>query len=168
MIKVFVSALLFLIAADTVAGNMYIYKDKDRQVLLTKVNPSSNSYKLTHKTDAHIDSEITVAKKSLMKARKQLAEQHLKNVQIDREKGIRVSDTDEIVYKVGDTSKKDVGAKIGMTTDQVLNETYWGLEKPDYVHKVDDKYGELEQRYYNNDGALYFDNGRLRSIQIFR
>mgnify|MGYP000976155943 FL=1 len=80
MIKVFVSALLFLIAADTVAGNMYIYKDKDRQVLLTTVNQSSNSYKLTNKTDAHIDSEITVAKKSLMKARKQLAEQHLKNV----------------------------------------------------------------------------------------
>lgn len=168
MVKIIIGALLALMSASTTAGNMYIYKDKGGQVLLTNVNSSGSSHRLPTKANIHIDDEITVAKKKLMEARKKLAEQHLKNIQIKREKGVSVSNEDEIVYKVGDTSEKDVGAKIGMTKKQVINQTHWGLENPDYIHKVDDRYGELEQWYYQDNGALYFDNGKLSSIQIFR
>ena len=42
MVKLLVSALLALTAANALAGNMYIYKDKGGQVLLTNVNPSGN------------------------------------------------------------------------------------------------------------------------------
>ena len=42
MVKLLVSALLALTAVNALAGNMYIYKDKGGQVLLTNVNPSGN------------------------------------------------------------------------------------------------------------------------------
>lgn len=47
MIKLLVSALLALTAANALAGNMYIYKDKGGQVLVTNVNPSGNYDKFT-------------------------------------------------------------------------------------------------------------------------
>ena len=49
MIRLLVSALLALTAANALAGNMYIYKDKGGQVLLTNVNPSGNFDKLNKK-----------------------------------------------------------------------------------------------------------------------
>jgi len=49
MFKVLVGALLALTTANALAGNMYIYKDKGGQVLLTNVNPSSNVDKFTKK-----------------------------------------------------------------------------------------------------------------------
>lgn len=48
MIRLLVSALLALTAANALAGNMYIYKDKGGQVLLTNVNPSGNAEKLSN------------------------------------------------------------------------------------------------------------------------
>ncbi len=47
MVKLLVSALLALTSANALAGNMYIYKDKGGQVLLTNVNPSGNYDKFT-------------------------------------------------------------------------------------------------------------------------
>lgn len=47
MIRLLVSALLALTAANALAGNMYIYKDKGGQVLLTNVNPTGNYDKFT-------------------------------------------------------------------------------------------------------------------------
>lgn len=170
MVKIIIGALLALISANTIAGNMYVYKDKDGQVLLINVNPSGSSHRSTKEANIHIDDETTAYEKKLVEARKQLAEQHLKNMQTNREKGIRVSNKDEVLYSLNDYSEvnNDVGAKIGMTKEQVLNQTHWRLSSPTYVHKVDDKRGELEQWYYHNKGALYFDNGKLSSIQIFR
>jgi len=49
MIRLLVSALLALTAANALAGNMYMYKDKGGQVLLTNVNPSGNAEKFTKK-----------------------------------------------------------------------------------------------------------------------
>lgn len=49
MIKLLVGTLLALTAANSIAGNMYIYKDKGGQVLLTNVNPSSDFDKFTKK-----------------------------------------------------------------------------------------------------------------------
>lgn len=42
MVKLLAGALLALTAANSVAGNMYIYKDQDGKVLATNVNPSGN------------------------------------------------------------------------------------------------------------------------------
>lgn len=42
MVKILVGALLVLTAAHTVAGNIYIYKDKDGKVLAVNINPSSS------------------------------------------------------------------------------------------------------------------------------
>lgn len=63
---------------------MYVYKDKDGQVLLINVNPSGNSHRSTKEANIHIDDETTAYEKKLVEARKQLAEQHLKNMQTNR------------------------------------------------------------------------------------
>jgi|25_taG_2_1085351.scaffolds.fasta_scaffold03606_3 hypothetical protein len=49
MLKLLVGALLALTAANSIAGNTYVYKDKGGQVLLTNVNPSGNFDKFTKK-----------------------------------------------------------------------------------------------------------------------
>lgn len=51
MVKILISTLLVLTSANALAGNMYIYKDKGGQVLLTNVNPSIdvNAEKFTKK-----------------------------------------------------------------------------------------------------------------------
>ena len=47
MTRLLVGAVLALTAVNVIAGNMYIYKDKGGQVLLTNVNPSGNFDKFT-------------------------------------------------------------------------------------------------------------------------
>ena len=47
MTRLLIFSLLALTAANTLAGNMYIYKDKGGQVLLTNVNPTGNYDKFT-------------------------------------------------------------------------------------------------------------------------
>lgn len=50
MLRIFVGTLLALTAANSIAANMYIYKDKDGKAHLTNVsNPSGNSGKYTKK-----------------------------------------------------------------------------------------------------------------------
>lgn len=49
MTRLLIFSLLALTAANALAGNMYIYKDKGGQVLLTSVNPSGNFDKFTKK-----------------------------------------------------------------------------------------------------------------------
>ena len=49
MIRLLVGAVLALTAVNVIAGNMYIYKDKGGQVLLTNVNSSGNFVKFTKK-----------------------------------------------------------------------------------------------------------------------
>jgi len=92
-----------------------------------------------------------------------LTKQNLKNLQESRKESPLKHDKSEVVFKVGDASKRDVGAKIGMTQNKVLDKTYWG--KPDYTHKVMDEYGKLELWSYDSHGFLLFDNDKL--IQIF-
>lgn len=75
----------------------------------------------------------------------------------------------EVVYKVGDISKTDVGVKIGMTKDQVVNKSYWG--KPDRVYTTIDGNNKYElwiyevhgyrNGIYKIDASLYFINGKL-------
>ena len=58
MLKLLVGALLTLTAANSVAGNITIYKDKGGKVLLTSVNPSGNFDKFTKKVKVTDDKAI--------------------------------------------------------------------------------------------------------------
>lgn len=49
IVKILVGSLLALSAANAIAGNMDIYKDKEGKVLLTNVNQSGNFEKFTKK-----------------------------------------------------------------------------------------------------------------------
>lgn len=171
MRKLLVGTLLALIAAHTVAGNMYIYKDKDGKVLAVNVNPSGKSDNIISVKTTYFHSDNYAPNQDDQPRNgRDSAVKLLKNMQENRRKGIHVSNESEITKMVGQglDDGLDLGAKVGMTKRQVLNQTHWGLEIPDYVHKVSDKYGELEQWYYHDNGALYFDKGKLSSIQILR
>lgn len=113
--------------------------------------------------------EQRVLKERLKVAKDGLAEQYLKLFKTNRESAYSGYDKDEVVYRVGDVSKKDVGAKIGMTMDQVLNETYWG--KPESVYKDTNGNEKMELWIYEihgerkgvtqRNGWLCFINGKL-------
>lgn len=111
------------------------------------------------------DKETISVKEDLNEAREKVERANLKAIQNYRKKGKSMSAlsdfTNEIVYKVGDASKNNIGAKIGMTPDQVLK-TYW--RQPDMITKDSDELGSLEQWNYQNYGTLIFDNGKLVSI----
>lgn len=55
------------------------------------------------------------------------------------------------------------GARIGMTPEQVINQTNWG--KPSSVRRTTTKHGVSEQWIYPGQQYLYFDDGRLSAIQ---
>ena len=54
-------------------------------------------------------------------------------------------------------------ARIGMTKDQVINDTEWG--KPEKVNTTTTASGNTEQWRYFGGGYLYFTNGRLTAIR---
>ena len=68
---------------------------------------------------------------------------------------------EERAYQKQLASKPD--AAIGMTKSQVRNKTNWG--KPNYIKTTTDKYGVREQWVYDDYQYLYFDNGKLVTIQ---
>lgn len=55
------------------------------------------------------------------------------------------------------------GARIGMNEKQVLNNTNWGTPKS--VNRTTTRYGVREQWVYGNGNYLYFENGKLITIQ---
>lgn len=69
---------------------------------------------------------------------------------------------DDMREKQRQLAKKPAAA-IGMTKSQVLNSTNWG--KPKSVNTTTNKYGTQEQWVYGNYQYLYFDNGKLTTIQ---
>lgn len=58
---------------------------------------------------------------------------------------------------------KKPGVKIGMTSKDVIKKTSWG--KPQSINKTTNQYGVHEQWIYGDGNYLYFENGRLTSIQ---
>jgi len=119
------------------------------------------------------DKELTALKEKLKISGSELGKSYLKLFKNNRESAYRGYDRDEeAVYRVGDTSKKDIGAKIGMSTDQVLNKSYWG--KPDNKYTAIDANDKLELWTYKRygyrkgttkrTGLLFFINGKLTHI----
>ena len=62
-----------------------------------------------------------------------------------------------------DELAKKPGVRIGMTPDQVINETSWG--RPEYINRTTTSAGVNEQWVYGLRNYLYFNNGILVSIQ---
>lgn len=58
---------------------------------------------------------------------------------------------------------KKPAAKIGMTKNQVRNQTNWG--EPNSINKTVTAYGTIEQWIYDDYQYLYFKNGKLTTIQ---
>ena len=115
--------------------------------------------------------EKRTLKERIRTAENELAEAQLKVFKNNRKVALRGYDNDEVVYKVNDNSKKDIGAKIGMSKEQVINKTYWG--KPDNSNRVIDGKDELELWSYKrygiasaNQGLLFFINGKLSHIMV--
>jgi len=125
----------------------------------------------------HDDSdEYRALKEKLKVAENESGETLLRLFKNNRKTAYHGYDKDEeVVYKAGDISKKDVSTKIGMTTDQVLNKTYWG--KPENIYTTIDgndklelwKYEIHEYRYEvsESEGLLFFINGKLTHIIRF-
>lgn len=55
------------------------------------------------------------------------------------------------------------GVRIGMTQEQVINETNWG--KPQRINRTTTAAGTREQWVYGDRNYLYFTDGKLTSIQ---
>lgn len=123
--------------------------------------------------DGILKEDLSIAKEELRIAKNKLGEANLNSFKENRKVGSGGYDKDEVVYVVGDTSKKDVGAKIGMTTEQIINKTYWG--KPDNRYAVIDRnekielwtyyiYGDRKGVSHQRTGHLFFVNGKLTHI----
>ena len=112
--------------------------------------------------------EIRMLKEELEVLKSEAAELNLIGYKTHRV-GYQRYAKDEVVYRVGDTRKKEVGAKIGMSKEQVMNETHWG--KPDRIHTIIDRDSILDSWTYEifgdrngitqSTGTLYFINGKL-------
>ena len=55
------------------------------------------------------------------------------------------------------------GARIGMGTNEVVNDTSWG--KPHSINRTTGSFGTTEQWVYGSGNYLYFNNGKLTTIQ---
>ena len=79
------------------------------------------------------------------------------------------SDCDKIVKANEEKLKEDEhqrslpGARLGMTQKQVIEKTNWG--KPESINRSTGRWGVHEQWVYGGGNYLYFENGKLTSIQ---
>lgn len=157
MFKLIVSVVLTLSAINAVAGEV------------TFVNPDGSGDTYTTYVPDKIEKYYGKDKKGmyeavLRRASENLLLAHLGIYQLDRRLGILVPQKDEILLKNG----IDIGAKIGMTKNQVLTKTHWG--KPDYINTTTDEIGKIEQWIYGNHlkgpvKYLIFDRSKLALIE---
>lgn len=163
MKRILASILITSLAFSASAGNMYIYKDKGGQVLLNNVNPSNNFDKFTKKvkTTYYKDSEA-YSSASDEGSRKGLDDNYL-------EAGIDMGTINKWRAKAAEREAaakklaKKPNAAIGMSKSQVRNKTNWG--EPKYINTTTNRYGTHEQWVYDDYQYLYFDNGKLTTIQ---
>lgn len=121
MFKLMMSALLALSAINAVAGEV------------TFVDPDGNgnghiyTIHVPDKIEKHYGKDKKAMYETILRMSGQdLLLAHLGVFQLDRRMGILIPQKDEILLKNG----IDIGAKMGMTKNQVLAKTHWG--KPNY------------------------------------
>ena len=152
-----------LLAVNASAGNMYIHKDKGGQVLLTNVNPEGNfdsfikKVKVTYYKDPEAYSSASDEDST-----KSLDDNYLE-AGIDMSTINRWRANAAEIEAAAKKLAKNPDAAIGMTKSQVRNKTNWG--DPNYIKTTTNKYGTHEQWVYDDYQYLYFDNGKLTTIQ---
>lgn len=153
MIRILVGSLLALSAVNAVAGEV------------TFIDENGNAY-TTHITDT-IEEFYGNDKRAMLAAQGQrisanYATTYLQTFQTNRRMKSLVPEKSETVFRNGNNI--DVGAKMGMTPNQVLIKTHWG--KPEYTNVTTDELGKLEQWIYGDYvNYLTFDNDKLISIR---
>lgn len=154
IIKILVGSLLALSAVNAFAGEVtFVHENGD--VYTTHVPYKIEKYYGKDKK-AMYEAILRISGEDLLLA-------HLGVFQLDRRIGALIPRKDEILLKNG----IDIGAKMGMTKNQVLAKTHWG--KPDYINTTTDELGKIEQWIYGNylKGSvkyLVFDKNKLISI----
>lgn len=131
-------AVFLFIVSNTYAAfdaDSYIYSDDSNEMIIMKI-------RLQDSHDKYAQSVLKTLRKN-------------KNM-------LDSYDKSEVVYKIDDISKKDVGAKIGMNKEQVVNKTYWG--EPDTIHKNINEYDSLELWTYWVSGT----SQTVRAMLVFR
>ena len=133
-------------------GNMYIYKDKNGQALLTGIKPSGNFDKFTKRVD--------VSYKDMKAHTTSNSEPYL------------IYNDDEISKSIRDLARhardkqrqlaKKPDAKIGMSKNQVLNNSKWG--QPKNIITTVDASGKSEKWLYSKQEYLHFKNDKLISM----
>lgn len=137
--------------------------DENGQAYLTNVNPEGNFDKFTKKVKVtyYKDSEAYNSA-SDEDSTKSLDGNYL-------EAGIDMSTINRWRANAAESEAaakklaKKPNAAIGMTKSQVRNKTNWG--EPKYINTTTNKYGTHEQWVYDDYQYLYFDNGKLTTIQ---
>jgi len=156
IMKLLFCSLLALSAVNALAGEV------------TFVNADGNGHTYTTHVPDKIEKHYGKDKKAMYDAMLRISGEdlllaHLGVFQLDRRIGILIPRKDEILLKNG----IDIGAKMGMTKNQVLAKTHWG--KPDYINTTTDELGKIEQWIYGNHlkGSvkyLLFDRSKLALI----
>lgn len=152
MVKLLIGALLALTAANAVAGNI-TYKVDDGSMRTTHITDTIEEF--------YGNDKRAMLAAQLLRTQASYATTYLQVYQTNRRMKALVPEKSETVFRNGNNI--DVGAKIGMTPNQVLTKTHWG--KPQYTNVTTDELGKLEQWIYGDYvNFLIFDNDRLISI----
>lgn len=151
--KILLGSLLALSAANAFAGNI-TYRADDGSMRTTHITDTIEKF--------YGNDKRAMLAAQLRRAKDASATTYLQIYQTNRRMKSLVPDKSEIVFRNG--NNVDVGAKIGMTPNQVLTKTHWG--KPQYTNVTTDELGKLEQWIYGDHvNFLIFDNDRLISIR---
>lgn len=153
ILKILIGSLLVLSATNTIAGNI-TYKADDGSMRTTHITDTIE--------DFYRNDKRAMINAQLLRSQASYATSYLQIYQTNRRMKSLVPEKSETVFRNGNNI--DVGAKIGMTPNQVLTKTHWG--KPQYTNVTTDEMGKLEQWIYGDYvNFLIFDNDKLISIQ---
>lgn len=185
MLRVLV-CLVLLVSINLHAGNIYVFKNKDGETLLSnsvekdadgnlKVKPIKENMFGEYKVSDNNISSSFVDTHNLTNAqiKEKIKTLKIKINQKYDDEGYLILLDEKRVYKNHIQAYQDEldrrilaskpSVKIGMTSKQVALNTNWG--KPDTVNRTTLKNGVHEQWVYPGKGYLYFDNGKLVAIQ---
>lgn len=133
-------------------GSTYVYIDKNGQALLTRINPSGKFDKFPKRVDSSY--------KDMKAHTNSTSEPYLSY------------DNDEISKSISDLARhardkqrqlaKKPDAKIGMSKNQVLNNSKWG--QPKNIITTVDASGKSEKWLYSKQEYLHFKNDKLISM----
>ena len=97
---------------------------------------------------ADIVEELRLAEEETRVLIEDIEKHNLKILTESRRKGTLTPDESQIILESDMNGIVDVGAKIGMTHNQVLKNTYWG--KADRTYTITDEYGKLDYWSYGD------------------